>query len=278
MSQQQKSAYWKALKEMGVTFDQHYREYNTEQLAGMYAELTAGATPPKPQVKQAPTAPAPQGDPFITEEEYRAFLSWKKQMVNADPKQILDPARTDALPADHRTSVNRLPRMDQPSPDELPGERLNTKAENEPLRVDSAGRIWYQEEVRKAGYAKPRGRRVLKYMDSGVETKRVQNGDYVETFEVGGRAEVPAEVKVTLPSYQVGIYKAPNMPFKIHVYNGQQGFDLFEVQEFYGGAEMVPADIKRIYVSHMLCYDIRTVIRAIETEFRRTQLSNQNGI
>ena len=45
------------------------------------------------------------------------------------------------------------------------------------------------------------------------------------------------------------------------------------VQEFYGGAEMVPADIKRIYVSHMLCYDIRTVIRAIESEYRREQLN-----
>ena len=40
------------------------------------------------------------------------------------------------------------------------------------------------------------------------------------------------EIKVTLPSYQTGIFRAPNMPFKIHSYQGTRGFDLEEVQKY----------------------------------------------
>ena len=158
-------------------------------------------------------------------------------------------------------------------PEEMPGQRLNTKSEDEPIRVDEQGRIWYQEEVRKPAYPKPRGRRVLKYLETGVETKTVQSGEYVETFEVAGSGPgTPAEVKITLPSYQVGIYKDPRFPFKIHCYNGREGFNLFEVQRYYGGAELVPEECKRVYIENDLCYDVRTVIRAIQNEHRQLQL------
>ena len=158
-------------------------------------------------------------------------------------------------------------------PNEMPGQRLNTKSEDEPIRVDEKGRLWYQEEVRKPAYPKPRGRRVLKYLETGVETKSVQSGDYVETFEVAGSGPgKPAEVKITLPSYQVGIYKDPRFPFKIHCYNGREGFNLFEVQRYYGGAELVPEECKRVYIENDLCYDVRTVIRAIQSEHRQLQL------
>jgi hypothetical protein len=164
----------------------------------------------------------------------------------------------------------------QADPEEMPGQRLNTKPEDEPIRVDEQGRIWYQEEVRKPAYPKPRGRRVLKYLETGVETKTVQNGEYVETFEVAGvGAGKPAEVKITLPSYQVGIYKDPRFPFKIHCYNGREGFNLFEVQDFYGGAELVPEECKRVYIENDLCYDVRTVIRAIQNEHRQMQLTGR---
>ena len=156
---------------------------------------------------------------------------------------------------------------------ELPGQRLNTQPEDEPIRIDEMGRAWYQEEVRKPSFPKPRGRRVLKYMERGVKVDTVQNGEYVETFEVAGEGSPhPAEVKVTLPSYQVGIYKDPRFPFKIHCYNEREGFNFFEVCEFYGGPELVPEGCKRVYVENDLCFDIRSVVRAIQNEHRQLQL------
>ena len=134
-------------------------------------------------------------------------------------------------------------------------------------------RKWHQEEVRKPAYPKPRGRRVLKYMDTGVTTQTVRNGDYVETFEISGeQVQRPAEVKITLPSYQVGIYTDPRFPFKIHCYNGREGFNLFDVQDYFGGSEMVPETCKKVYIENDLCYDIRSVIRTIQTEHRQLQL------
>jgi hypothetical protein len=165
------------------------------------------------------------------------------------------------------------PRQDKADPNEMPGQRLNTLAEDEPIRVDEQGRLWFQEEVKKPAYPKPRGRRVLKYMDGGVAVQTVQNGEYVETFEVEGTAaQRPAEVKITLPSYQVGIYKDPRFPFKIHTYNGREGFNLFEVEHYYGGSELVPATCKRVYIENDLCYDVRSVIQSIQNEYRQLQL------
>lgn len=155
----------------------------------------------------------------------------------------------------------------------MAGERLNTQTADEVIRVDKEGREWYQEEILKPASPKPRGRRVLTYVDKGFEEKQIKVGDYIETFEVSGEGPGrTAEVKVTLPSYQVGIFKDKRFPFKVHTYNGLQGFDLFEVQDYWGGAELVPGDVKRVYVSNVLCYDIRTVVRAIEAEYRQLQL------
>jgi hypothetical protein len=161
-------------------------------------------------------------------------------------------------------------------PNELAGQRQNSKAEDEPIRVDDAGRLWFQEEIRKPSYPKARGRRVMTYTDPGVTTQTVKNGDFIESFEVAG-TEVgrTSEVKITLPSYQVGIYKDPRFPFRVHTYNGIEGFDLFEVADYYGGRELVPAEVKRIYVENVLCYDIRTTVRAINDEYRQLQLTGK---
>ena len=75
-----------------------------------------------------------------------------------------------------------------------------------------------------------------------------------------------------MPSFQVGVYRDPRFPFKVHTYAGNDGFDLFDVNDFYGGEDLVPSEIKRVYIANDLCYDIRTTIRAIETEYRRNQL------
>jgi len=187
----------------------------------------------------------------------------------------LEDAPQPAAAAPPDVAAAAIPVRDR-DPDEMAGARQNSNTELQPIRQDEHGRVWYQEEVQKPAFPKPRGRRVLKTLESEVVTQTVQAGDYVETFEVEGTgAKRPSEVKITLPSYQVGIYKDRRFPFKIHTYAGREGFDFFEVNNYYGGAELVPADIKRVYVSNVLCYDIRTVIRAIQTEYRQLQLQGK---
>ena len=232
-----KSDLYNRLKESGRPLSTTYAHYTVDQLQ---AEL------------------AFHGVPAAKLEETTVVVEAEAPSVPSDPSPAPSAPSIPVASAD---------------PNEMPGQRLNTKAEDEPIRVDEQGRIWYQEEVRKPAYPKPRGRRVLKYLETGVETKSVQSGDYVETFEVAGSGPgKPAEVKITLPSYQVGIYKDPRFPFRIHCYNGREGFNLFEVQRYYGGAELVPEECKRVYIENDLCYDVRTVIRAIQNEHRQLQL------
>lgn len=236
MSQTEKAAYYKALKNAGVEFDRHYRDYSTEELQNAYNRLMAeqGTNPPPPTQPAAPTPPQ---------------------------RQAGYTAKAPVAPRD---------------PNEFAGQRLNTQLEDIPIRVDERGREWFQEEVLKPAFPKPRGRRVLDYVETGTKIVEAQNGEYRESFEVAG--DDPgrtAQVKITLPSYQVGIYKDPRFPFRVITYNGNEGFDLAEVQKYYGGAELVPSDIKRKYVENVLCYDIRTVIRAIQTEFRQLQLQGK---
>lgn len=239
-----KSDLYNALKASGNPMSTDYAHYTVDQLE---AELAFYGVKPEP--KQEPEPEPVQAETLVEErpiaEEYARF----------------DTAATPVAKQD---------------PNELPGQRLNTQAEDEPIRIDEQGRAWFQEEVQKPAYPKPRGRRVLKYMETGVEVTTVQNGEYVETFEVAGKgAARPAEVKITLPSYQVGIYKDPRFPFKIHCYNGREGFDLFEVQKYYGGSELVPEECKKVYIENDLCYDVRTVIRAIQNEHRHLQLTGR---
>lgn len=252
MSQSDKAHFYRELKARGATFTKHYREYSTDELQAAYAKMVEeqgerppDPPPPSPDIMLPQGAVQPPADP-------------------GQPRPTQPPARQQLGPQIPRRAAN---------PDEMAGQRQNTQPEDEPLRVDEQGRIWYQEEVRKPAFAKPRGRRVLQYMERGVETRTVQDGKFVETFEIAGQgAGRPAEVKITLPSYQVGIFKDPRLPFRIHVYNGMQGFDLFEVERYYGGRELVPAECKRIYVENVLCYDIRTVVRAIQDEYRQLRL------
>ena len=243
MSQSDKAHFYNALKKAGVTFDKHYREYKTPELAEAYQKLVdAGAI----EVDNTPPTAA--------------------------PPPVVDPAAPKPPPPPAAPAIPRAPA----NPDEMPGSRLNSKSPEQPIRVDENGLVWLQEEVRKPAYPKPRGRRVLKYLETGFKEETIKDGEYVETFEVAGDAPGrPAEVKITLPSYQVGIYRDPRFPFKIYVYNENRGFDLFEVQDFYGGPELVPEEIKRVYIENVLCYDIRTTVRAIQSEFRQMQLAGK---
>lgn len=236
MSQAEKAALWAELKDAGVKFERHYREYTTETLRDALRVLRErGALPPPPA-----EAPRPQDNPPPREQ----------------PSFTLPEA-----------PVNRAK-----TPDTMAGVRQNTRDDDEPIRVDDDGLVWYQDEIRKPAFPKPRGRRVLKYTDPGTKEMRIKSGQYTETFEVAGDERRMSEVKITLPAYQVGIYEDPRYPFKIHVYNDKRGFDLQDVQNFYGGADLVPSEILRDYVSSDLVYDIRTTIRAINTEYRERVL------
>lgn len=220
MSQQERAALWRELKDAGVEMPLHYRDYDLSTLRKAVAELRA---------KTAGTGPE----------------------VNLEKPMPIKFAE----------------------PDQVAGLRVNTVREDEPIRVDANGLIWYQDEVLKSAFPRPRGRRVLDYTETGVKQQTVTGSDgYTETFEVPGEENRRAQVRITLPSYQVGLYKDPRFPFKIHVYNGKRGFDFFEVENYFGGPDLVPDAVKRTYVSNVLCYDIRTTIREIQ------QLARQLGV
>ena len=255
MSQSDKAAYYQALKAAGVPFTKHYREYSTQELAEAYTRLRAEAQTPEPALAPPPPAPA--------------------------PPQYAPPPKSQPIPQQIPQHLLRPPQPKAPvaqrDPNEMAGQRLNVADEMVVIRVDpETGFEWYQEEVQKPAYPKARGRRVLTYTETGTKTVEAKSGDYTETFEVAG--DDPgrtAQVKITLPSYQVGIYKDRRFPFKVYTYNSNQGFDLFEVQNYYGGAVLVPPEIKRKYVENVLCYDMESTIRAIQTEFRHLQLTGK---
>jgi hypothetical protein len=210
----------------------------------------------------------------VPEKHYRNYSADELRTLLTDLGVDIDAAL--AYEAGRQVEQEPLPELRLPDPDEMPSQRLNTSATDEVIRVDEDGREWIQEEVRKPAYPKPRGRRVLKYMETGTKVETVQNGEYVETFEIAGtEAGRPAEVKITLPSYQVGVYKDRRFPFKIHCYDGREGFDMFDVEDFYGGPELIPASVKRVYIENVLCYDIRSVIRTISAEHRHLQLTGR---
>lgn len=298
MSQGDKSRYYQALKAAGVNFSKAYREYTTDELAAAYTRcvqeglITEGTHQPDPGPE--PEVPHPDdprldpgddegvpvfgdisdlvGDePHITEdgEVYGEIEDVPEQQVFAEQERVDRELSGRAAPQPETPAVPVAER----DPAEFAGQRLNSHADWEPIRVDEQGRTWFQEEVQKPAFPKPRGRRVLQYQDTGTKKQQVKVGDYLESFEVAGDQHRTGEIKITLPSYQVGIYMDPRFPFKIHTYNGVNGFDLYDVENYFGGADLVPAECKRSYVANDLCYDIRTVIRYIEAEYRRLQLA-----
>lgn len=275
MSAAAKGFHFRRLKAAGVPLTRHFRDYTTAELkeaddmaiqSGLLQEPTAEelaeleAKVHKKKPRDTP-APVPTGVDQVaalqepTDPEAAGFFGFDVPAV--EPTEAPAPAR--------------------PELGELAGERQNTKDAEEILYVDEEGRAWLQKEVLKPAFPKPRGRRVLRYMDPGVKQQSVKEGDYTETFEVSGdpRNAQPAEIKITLPSYQVGMYRDPRFPFKVICYNGREGFDYLEVEEYYGGAELVPPVCKRVYVENTLCYDIRSVVRAISEEYRQLQLTGQ---
>ena len=160
------------------------------------------------------------------------------------------------------------------------GLTFNSHGPDDPLRVDSHGRVWFRDEVLKPAIPKARMRRRVETVSNNVETVNTYHPDgrLNETFEVAGQEEHTVVTKVTLPSSQVGVYRDPRMPFKIHQYNGVRGFDHDAVRDFYGGLDLIPTSVKdgTIYVDSDLCFDINKVRDAIERELREKALGRSN--
>lgn len=271
----ERSALWRQLKELGWASDRPFVKYSLDELRAEVALFTEPAQTHPPADYGHPLAMA---QALLLQQEAIASKKLDGEthaLPYSEPLpdfEVPDETPPPPGPTPKPSSAPLAPR----DPNELPGQRTNTKPEDEPIRTDEFGRVWYQEEVLKPSYPKPRGRRVLRYQETGVEQVTVQEGQYTETFEIAGSGPgQAAEVKITLPSYQVGIYKDPRFPFRVHTYNGNEGFDLFEVEEFFGGAELVPPTVKRMYVENHLCYDIRSVVRTIEAEHRQLQLTGR---
>ena len=244
MSQAEKGALWRELQERGVTLPKHYREYSTQQLRDAKAKLDAAQAPkPKPAPEPEivfPPAPAPVQEPVYA-----------------------------AVPAPTPVPVQGA--------SEHAGMTPSSHDPEAPIRIDpETGFEWYVDEVPKAALPRPRGRRLVRFENSDVKTVTINQGSgRTESFEMPGERKYMSEARVTLPSHQVGIYKDPRYPFKIHVYNNERGFDLFEVEDFYNGVDLMPKEIKRKYVGQTLCYDMRTTIRAIEDEYRERALKGE---
>lgn len=272
MGQSEKSALYQELKQANVEFEKTYQEYTEAELQAAVTRLRIERL----SASDVDEITGPDDGPHYEPDE-RDVEDVELPSAPGVPAPPVESRAPEVSPPSPPVPAAPVARRD---PLEVAGQRQNTNPEMEPIRVDpDTGFIWYQEEVRKPAAAKPRGRRVLTYMDSGVQTKQFSGQDengtpFTETFEVAGNgAGVQQQAKITLPSYQVGIYKDPRFPFKIHVYNERRGFDYFDVANYYGGIELVPTDVKRTYVSNNLCFDMRTVIRNIQTAFRQLQLA-----
>ena len=269
MSHSEKSDLWRRFKESGVKPAKRYQDYTTAELREALAGVTQQVEPADEQwsvtADAGPQASARQEEPLPVD---------TTALPPADPKASSTESRAFAMIHEARQraarEANAAPTAEEaPAKDQHAGLRQNTHMRDQPIRTDpKTGIIWYQDEVLKPAVPKERVRRVKEYVDPGARTVSTVTGDYKETFEVAGNESRPAQVRITLPSYQVGIYKDPRFPFRIHTYNGARGFDLEDVRAFYLGGDLVPPSIKIVYVANSMCYDIRTTIQAIEKEYR----------
>lgn len=267
MAQATKAAYYGALKAEGVEFDRHYRDYDTATLKDAWETHAAAHGLPQIPNGGEPETVVPPRDNDGEAEALRAQLAELSAVVARLEEKSAREESLRTAPAPPRPKGTLDAR-------EHAGVTLNSAPDDGVIRVDEHGNQWYQNEVTKPSYPKPRGRRVLRYTNPGVKLEQVRVGEFIETFEIADDASpgTTAEIKITLPSFQTGIYKAPNMPFKIHTYNGTRGFDMDDVDQYYGGRDLVPDTIKRTYVSNDMCYDMQSTIRTIENEYRERVL------
>lgn len=286
-----KDELYNALKEQGVVFTKPYVKLTLEELEGLAVEVKAAEA-------EHPSVPD-----FLSDDERLAIAQ-----AFAELSEDSEPPRETESPADITTQNWRPPEtlaeLEQVVIEyfktgrltegrELAYRDLNIPVtdrgadragltysypEDQPIRIDTAGRIWFLDEVAKPAIPKARMVRKTRYIDPGVqkitrERNEIQQagkyGDVDEVFEVAGEEKREMTTITTLPSYQVGKYKDVRFPFMIHTYNNARGFDFYEVRRFFGGAEFVPATVKLLYVGNQLCYDIASTRATIDQQFAR---------
>jgi len=273
MADRTKQDLWGLLKEAGwkPPLNKTYVSFTADQLEIEYNTVVANAIVNGEATPEDVTTN--YNDPDFDREG--SFDEWASAVESAPPAptptavQKAPESATSPQSADPFAGVPRTDVADQ-----VAGLRMQTHGADDPVRIDSHGRIWYQDEVRKPATPRPRARRVLQYKDPGVKTieNRNQLGLLEESFEVAGDEVQDMTVKITLPSWQVGIYKDPSMPFRIHVYNDVRGFSRRDVVKYYGGSDHVPSTVKTVYVGSDLCYDIKSVRDTIDREYRERVL------
>ena len=268
-----KADLWWELKHAGITGEKKFVEYTQAELQQIVDMIRAEpgyvAPPPRPQSGKKMGRPrkARPAEPQLSERQVTMSYDQPKTEPEQDQLQYDFAPDIGAQEGPQASPMQQVPR------DRYAAERAYQPNEGEtPIRTDEAGRVWFREEVRKPATPQPRARRRITYIDTGVKKETVVDGRFIETVEVAGDRRTTEMVKITMPSYQVGVYADPRFPFKVHTYNNNRGFDLFDVQSFYGGADLVPTDILRVYVGNDLCYDIRSTIRSIQAEYRAQQL------
>ena len=285
MAQSQKSAYFKALKEQGVTFPKHYREYSTEEFANAWNILREGNPdlPELPDGAEPPELVPPKQDEAAELrrqlEETSALLAKMTAFVAVQQGQQAQPVQTVPAAPDVPAEPDVKENVHGLDLSKFAGVTQNTHGPNDIVKVDEFGNQWLQVEVRKADGLRPRGRRVLRFENPAVKVSEVRGEDgTMESFEIPDTSKptTPSEVRITLPSFQTGIYRSPSFPFRIHTYNGARGFDLEDVQNYYGGKDLVPSSVKKIYVYTDLCYDIPSVVSTIREEHARLVLNNSS--
>ena len=277
-----KSELWQKLKyakESGapVVLEKQFVQYTEAELQQLVDEVYGTGTP-APAATEAEDASLAASEAFATAvaEAQPEPVAAQSGAPMATPDETDDlkkhPERWGQYAPETLARLLGVPFEDRPS--RRAGLTFNTHGPDDPLRVDSRGRVWYMDEVIKPAVPLPRMRRKVKTYSSDVEEVRTKrpDGGFDESFEVAGQEQHEIEVRITLPSFQVGIYRDPRMPFKIHQYNGLRGFDRMDIVRFYGGVDLVPSSIKYIYVGGDLCYDINKVRETMERELREKTL------
>ena len=237
MTQAERKALWDELKEAGFTFTKHYRDYSIPELQESVE-----------QVRQRTAARA------------------RSVAENPEDELSFDFAQSEIQ---FQADIDIL--REQPA-DRVPGLRTNTHAGEKPIRIDENGRVWLQDEIRKPSIPTERGKRVLDYVDPGVKTVHVRdgNGSIVESFEMPGDSKKISQARISLPAYQIGCFRDPALLgqfFKIHVYNEKMVFDFFDVERYFGGKHMIPQTVQREYTDTMLGFNIESVLQAIQDEY-----------
>lgn len=285
----------KAAKEAGVEVDlsKGYINYTEPELEDMYEKIFGTPDAEQNEVEESISEEA-------TDARFEALgdMLWDEddEPVSAAESTPLAPEPAPAAPAPPAPVVRESGPVAAASEPQAPGHPglslreflalpLKDRGEvrvglnsgegpnGKPIRRDSRNRVWYQDEIRKPAIPGPRVRKITRTKGTGttVQERRDENGAVVESYEVSDGQSRDLEITTVQPSWQVGIYKDPTLPFKVYTYNGQYGFSYDEIVKYYGGFHHVP-NIKQRYIGYALCYDIVSTREALEQELRDRRL------